>query len=162
VAIFGQAFHSMACSACADLRWDLFKSSRTPLYHHSIRVRSTGLADVIAAKKNGCQPCFAVYRAIELHQGLGGPCNTLESRLFDWAELSRISFVRRSTGHPVEVIAFIKYKRPPTEHSAVKVALEIFTDPGESQVYCAAIEFPYLNVPQESRHHGRPFVRRNT
>jgi hypothetical protein len=139
------------CVVCFDLDPDFLRkhSESMGLPHpppgaKEYRV-SVELNSIVKGKKKGCQPCYALYRAISFFQGIERkledylfPSMIVEDRTVSIespSSMVHISF--RGPKSPVEVFAYISYFRNPhpTKPRNVRVGFELFTEPGKSLLF---------------------------
>lgn len=116
------------CPSCLNVDWDEFPVTLS-LGSDKLRELQVSLEALIKTKKKGCQPCFAIYRAIELLQGIDPTTDSLEKRA-DPNQYSVVYLILRGISVPLEVFAFIHYKTPPGPHLHVRVSLELYTEDG--------------------------------
>jgi hypothetical protein len=131
-----------ACTSCAELEWTRFPKAPLEVLHgnrrnETIRTKRVNLLDLIETKKKGCQPCFSIYRAIELLEGINvdgqkpRKNDSLAARIEPLAvhrSFNIVDIVLRNTSQPLEVFAYIRYRDPPDGENFVRLHFEIFAE----------------------------------
>ena len=124
---------ALPCPTCLDLVWDNFPEEQPG--HHPIQLsarrRDVTLTALIRTRKQRCQLCFAICRAIDLFLNLDPGLRNWHEHMIAHKSQSKVILFLRPNGLPLEVFALLRNQALPPEPADVQVVFEMYTDPGE-------------------------------